>query len=214
MPTQGKHITEETSDQALLAALTVFYEICEERATDLGLSVEDLDDLKAVIFDYAESLTEVTAASFALKAAVTAKKEHKATVRGSISRFARKFRADLAIPDALLANLMLPAHKPSRTHSAPALPVNLQGRLDEVGNIDLRWGRNGNTERTTFLVQAVTHADSVWRIVAATNRTRAKIATPAGSFVTFRVLAQRNGRTSQPSQTQAFWGEDVRAAAS
>ena len=85
---------------------------------------------------------------------------------------------------------------------------------DGQGVVNLRWHRNENREGTTFLVQAQTTPGGEWAIIGATTKVKFRHQAVLGTFVSFRVTAQRASRSSPPSTPFSLWsGRQIGLAA-
>jgi hypothetical protein len=81
-------------------------------------------------------------------------------------------------------------------------------------SVSLAFKRNGNSGRTTFVVEAWAAGDDGWRSVLVTTRTKVKLDgfTP-GVATQFRVYAHRAGASSGVSNVATIYGEGAQAAA-
>ena len=205
------YITETRKDGSLLTALENFRDVCTGHAAELGLSPAELLELADMVDGFRTDLEGWVEAAVAAKAALVAKDQRKADARAMVSELARRFRADLSVDDTLLTNLMLPRHKTPATKTAPQTPTDLVYDADIQGRVRLKWNRNGNIERTVFLVEAFRNGD--WAQVQATTRTKTVLPTTPGEPVQFRVRAMRGDAVSQPSLPVSLWSGGLRAAA-
>ena len=130
--------------------------------------------------------------------------QFKAT-QAVINKWAKIFRANGNIPDALLDQLMLAPHKPTRTSSAPAKPTSLQATADGQGLISLKWSRTGNTSATQFVIEYRTSSSAPWAIAGSTNSVKFDYQGTAGTYIAFRVYSQKKTETSAATAPLVFW---------
>ncbi|HRI45063.1 MAG TPA: fibronectin type III domain-containing protein [Fimbriimonadaceae bacterium] len=199
------YITEIDRDGDLNLAMANFSAVCAANATPLGLTGPMLGEIDDAATDFATSLASSTAAKAAQRAAVEAKDEQKTSSREIISKYAKIFRANAAIDDSLLAELMLPPHNTPGSQAAPTTPTDLVANANGDGVTSLKWNRNGNIRGTTFQVEKRTSPEGSWTIVDTTTRRRLVTMTTPGQYVAFRVIAARNDMASPPSTPVVLW---------
>lgn len=91
--------------------------------------------------------------------------------------------------------------KAGRTQGPPLTPATeLSASGSSNGANILKWNRNGNTDRTLFLIEALYPGESGWQFVATTTKARCihQDQTP-GVRVIYRVTSQRGDKKSLPS---------------
>lgn len=199
------YITDNLSDGQLNTALANFNTVCIANSVALGLSPADLTAIAAASTTFATTFNAATAARAAAKNAVEAKDLQKKSSKATISKYAKVFRANAAVPDNMLASLMLPPHKTPGSKTAPTQPLNLFGNADGNGLVNLKWSRNGNTNGTTFLIEVRTDPQGDWSISGSTTATRFAYQAVPGSYIAFRVTATRRGLLSPASFPFALW---------
>jgi len=199
------YITDNLSDGQLNTALANFNTVCIANSVALGLSPADLTAIAAAATTFNTTINAATAARAAAKNAVDAKDLQKKASRATVSKYAKMFRANLTVPDNMLASLMLPPHKTPGSKTAPTQPLNLFGNADGNGLVNLKWSRNGNTNGTTFLIEVRTDPQGDWSISGSTTATRFAYQAVPGSYIAFRVTATRRGLLSPASFPFALW---------
>ena len=85
-------------------------------------------------------------------------------------------------------------------------PLALVASADGNGNIELRWKRNGNSAGTTFLIEYRLTATAAWSILGSTTKAKFFHTSAPGSYIEFRVTAQRADNESLPSTSVVLWG--------
>lgn len=200
-----KYITEETSDANLSQAMGTFLANANTNKTVLGLSTSDLTDLSKSFGDFNTSLSAATSAKAAQKSAVQDKTSKKAVARAVIARWAQTWRANPAIPDAILDAMMVPNHQNQGTKTPPTQPTDLTLKVNSVGLITLSWKRNGNTTSTVFLIETASAANGPWEALDVTTKAKIDYQGTPGEAIWFRVWAKRDGKTSPVSLPISLW---------
>lgn len=200
-----EYITEIQADGALNTALASFAQTCTAQATPLGLSPGDITEITNAATNFDTNLLAWQSAKNAASNAVTAKDGQKATSKAVVSKFAKKFRANPAVSDQLLASLMLPPHSTPGQKTAPTTPINLVANGDGNGLVTLKWGRNGNTAATVFEIWYRLSATGEWAVLGSTTKAKFDYQWTAGTYIGFRVTASRNGQTSPASTPVVLW---------
>jgi hypothetical protein len=207
------YITEIERDGDLNLAMANFSAVCTANATPLGLTGPMLAEIDDAATEFATKLTAAAAAKAAQRAAVEAKDDQKAASQAIISKYAKIFRANSAIQDSLLAELMLPPHNTPGSQTTPTTPIDLVASANGDGVTTLKWNRNGNDRGTTFRIEKRTSPEGAWTIVDTTTRRRLATMSTPGQYVAYRVIAARNGMASPPSTPVVLWGGSGEAVA-
>jgi hypothetical protein len=199
------YITQIEADGDLDSALANFSAVCAANAAKLGLAAPDLAEISDAATNFHSAFNASTAAKAAAHGAVEAKNTQKATSKSVISEWAKQFRANPAVEDELLADLMLPPHSTPGSETTPTIPLALVASANGDGVVNLKWNRNGNIQGTQFVIERRTSPSGTWTILdTSTRRTYVTMATP-GQYVAFRVSAKRNGMTSPASTPAVLW---------
>jgi len=210
-------ITEITADGELNTALANFNTVCAANAALLALAPGDLTAIAAAATGFNTTYNAATAAKAAAKNSVEAKDIQKKTSKTAVSKYAKLFRANLAVPDNLLDSLMLPHHKTPGSKTPPTQPLDLVGSADGNGLVNLKWKRNGNTQGTQFLLEVRTDPAGPWSISGSTTQTKFGYQAVPGVYIAFRVTATRRNLLSPPSVPIVLWenggGMSLRLAA-
>lgn len=200
------YITEITADGELNTALQTFKTVCTANQIALGLDVPELAEITGASTNFSTGLNTWTVDKQAATNSRVSKDTIKVASRATIAKWAKIFRANDAISDELLAELMLPAHSTPGSSTPPNQPLDLVGSADGLGNIRLSWKRNGNRPTTVFLIEYRTSAAGAWAVLNSTTKTKFETQATVGSYIEFRVLAQRAGSTSIASWSVTLWG--------
>ncbi|MBX3111617.1 MAG: hypothetical protein KF857_06370 [Fimbriimonadaceae bacterium] len=198
-------ITEITADGDLNTALANFNTVCAANTALLGLTPADMTAIAAASTTFTAALNDATTAKAAARDSVEAKDIQKKASKATVSKYAKLFRANAAVPDNLLDALMLPHHKTPGSKTAPTQPLDLVGSADGNGLVSLKWKRNGNISGTTFLLETRSDPAGPWTLGSTTTKTKATYQAVPGSYVGFRVTAVRRNLMSPASVPFALW---------
>ena len=201
------YITEKLPDATYAVLLGVFAARCEQLQAELGLSPAELLEIQEAAVSNREGQQDWLHAIGLAQGAQTRKQERQRAAKHVVAKYAKMFRANEEISDAVLAGLMLAPHNPAR----PKSPVNqvegLVGTANGQGFVKLKWNPNGNQPRTQYLVQ-IRHAPSEpWTVLGLTTRTRFSHQALPGVYVGFRVIACRGERKAEPSIPISLWSD-------
>lgn len=199
------YITEIDADGVLNSALANFNTVCIANSATLGLNPVSLTEINNAATLFNTAFNNSTASKATTKSVVEAKDIQKKSSKATISKFAKQFRANPAISDALLEQLMLPKHKTPGTKTPPAQPLNLVGSADGNGLISLKWNRNGNRQGTQFLIEVRTDPTEEWTIGGGTTQAKFQYQAVPGVYIAFRVIAQRHELNSPASVPFSLW---------
>lgn len=210
-------ITSETNEIQFNLDLTIFINNATTNKSLLGLSPTDLSDMGKVFSDFSTSLNAAGAAKTAALTATSDKNAKRKAAKALVSKWAKVFRANQAVPDSVLESLLLPPHVTPPTHSAPTQPTNLTLSVNSVGDVTLGWSRNGNGVGTIFNVETAEVSEGPWTTFDMTTKTKLAYQGTPGTPVWFRVSAKRNGNTSSFSLPISLWanggGTSIKLAA-
>lgn len=199
------YITEENNDTRLNNDLTSFSNVATLNKVALGLQTTDLTEMTTLFSAYSSALTATATAKAAVKSSVEQKDINKKAAKQFVSKWAKIWRANNAISDPLLDQLMLAPHKTPGTKTPPTQPTNLVATDDGLGLISLKWRRNGNTPATTFAIESKASPSADWVMIDATTKTKYEFQATSGMPIWFRVVAKRNGQSSPASTPVSMW---------
>lgn len=199
------YVTEIDADAELSAALNQFQVTCAANAAALSLTPANLTEIAGMATSFTTSFNAVVAVKQTAKSTVEAKDIQKKASKAILSKWAKTFRANQAVPDSLLDSLMLPHHKTPGTKTPPTQPTNLVASADGLGLVSLKWSRNGNNQRTQFLIETQTTPGGPWSVSGGTLKTKFQFQANVGEFIGFRVVASRDDQQSQASVPVQLW---------
>lgn len=153
---------------------------------------------------FATSLIDVDNAKAAYQAALEARDAARQTLLDNISLVNSDIYNGNTLP-SLIAAAGLEPRATTRATLSPQMPLNLLATPDAMGGVVLAWKRNGNPGSATFVVETSNDNEN-WTLVSTTSKTRfSTFGFTPGHTAYFRVYAQKNGLTSQPSATAAIY---------
>jgi alpha-mannosidase len=194
------YITEVSKDGELEKLGENFVAICVAEASTLGLTSAQVTGLQATFDMFDTSLTNLETKIQEKESATTDKDQKRDAFRTLVRAYAKRFRANTAIPDALLSQLAVAPHKVKGTKSAPTQPLSLLANPDAAGTVFLSWEKNGNISGTTYQIESQEPGDTSWTIIGTTTRAKFTFTgNPVGNEMSFRVIAIRRGINSLPS---------------
>lgn len=201
----GIYITELRADPALVAALNTILPLINTNKTTLGMTAQQVTDLTNLCNAYITQYNAANTARLAAKAAVASKDANKKTALTSLYSYVKTWRANAAIPDSLLEQLMVAPHNVSGTTTPPVTPLDLVAFSDGQGNIELRWKKSTNKSGTQFVIEQRTSPTEDWTLAGVTTKQKYELTRTPGEYVAFRIIAVRGGMTSNPSIPVSLW---------
>lgn len=199
------YITEIDADGDLNTAVANFNTVCIANAATLSLTPANLTEIAAAATSFEGSLNSAIASKATSKGLVEAKDLQKKATKAVISKYAKIFRANLAVPDNLLDQLMVPHHKTPGTKTPPTEPLDLTASADGNGLVLLKWNRNGNRAGTQYFIEVRTDPQAEWTISGGTTKVQFSYQAAPGVYIAFRIVAARNGMTSPASVPVSLW---------
>lgn len=209
-------ITSEMPDSDYISNLHAFFEAAGRNAEVLGLAEKDLEVLLAEIDVLGGAMEAVVTARAAWLAAATAKDEQLDLMRKKIGGYAAAWRADAAIPDPVLDELMVAPHVVRRRVSRPSVVTDLVVSATGGGLITLRWGSGGNIKGTVYQIEVCSSPDGHWVLIDTVTARKFVREFSPGVPVWFRVRAKRGSRVGGVCNPVSMWAggvAGVRAAA-
>ena len=206
MPSQVNQYITEIQGQAQFAdALNSFNAQCIANADSLELTVPQLAEIQQAANKMTQKLNDWFAAKEAAHQAGIDKNAELLTSKGIVAKYAKTFRANPLISDALLGLLMLAPHNPPKTSTPPTQPGQCNATGDIQGFATLKWGRNGNGSGTIFKIEYRNQPSGPWALLATTLKSTYSYQAIPGEFIQFRIVAQRKGQSSPPSLPATLW---------
>ncbi len=202
-----RYITAKMSEAEYVEALDIFKKNCAENSTALGLSALQSEQISDACDEAGAAFSSWTNAQAAANAARITKDQTFADTKALVDSFAKVFRADVTIDDAILAEILVAPHRTPPTQSAPVTPTNFVGTANADGEVTLRWKRNGNTPATQFIVESRASDAGAWTTSGVTNTTKFVTQATPGAYISYRVRAKKKDTTTSPTSAVSFWGE-------
>lgn len=199
------YITEIKKEGDLNIAMQTFAATCTANTGPLGLTPANILEINGMSTNFATSLTTLATSKAATKQAQQAKDTTLKASRATLSKWAKTFRANPAVSDALLDQLQLPHHKTPGTKTPPTTPLDLVANADIQGLVSLKWKANGNRGGTQYVVEAQPGPDDAWSIIGSTTKSKTTFQAVAGNYIAFRVTARRDDQDSQPTLPVVLW---------
>ncbi len=172
----------------------------------LGLGVEGAAAITTAKTNYATAVADYTAAHDAAKAATSTKNAAYETALGLVQQWSNQWQANPAVSDPLKLELGLNIHDTTPSPRPIYAISELSGTGNSVGTVRLRWNRNGNLPGCNFIVQS-RPTGGEWSFLAVTSRTRLALVGQPLSATEFRVLVERRGILSEPSDPVVVFSE-------
>lgn len=175
-------------------------------AVPLGLSVSQVESANDAADDFAAKLLAAKNAKDAAKGAVSEKDKSRKTTTSTIRELAQIVKnAPGATPTILAACGLTPGSTPGGV-LGPVADVSATASAN--GTAVIRFNRNGNSRNTTFLLQYRLSESGAWQWLGTTTRTRFVDGGAApGVFKMYRVISQKAGVDSTPSNEAVIYGE-------
>lgn len=199
------YITQILAEEEFNTALANFATVCNLQAETLDLTPAQITEIQAASTALANAITAATAARTAWASAQAAKLTKLADGHALVSKYAKIFRADQTVTDAILAELMLAPHKTPGVRTTPAIPTDLVANSDGNGNITLKWHRNGNIQGTVFNVEMRPNNSAPWSIIGTTTMSKFDTTWTPGTYVEYRVSASRRDVDSAACTPVVLW---------
>jgi hypothetical protein len=172
----------------------------------LGLSPGDVSAINGARTTYTNAVASYVTAHDAARAATESKNEAYAAAFDLVQRWSNQWQANPGISDGLKLSLGLYI-RDTTPSPRPIFPISqLSGSGNSVGTVKLRWNRNGNLPGCTFIVQS-RPVGGTWTFLAVTTKTRLSIMNQGLTPTEFRVLTERRGILSEPSDAIVVYGD-------
>lgn len=176
-------------------------------ASTLGLSPGTITQFNTTNSSYQTAVSGYITAHDAAKASTTTKNNAYNAAFELVQLWANQWQLDPAVPNTLKQQLGLTI-RDGEPSPRPIFPVTqLSGTGNSVGTVKLRWNRNGNQAGCTFMVQSRPVGGSQWSLVTATTRSRVALGSQPLVATEYRVVTERRGQFSEPSDGVVVFGE-------
>lgn len=151
-------------------------------------------------------VADVTGKTASLKAAHEGKRADRTSLIDALNTVGATIYNNPLVTPEMLAAAGYAVHDTSGTTVVPNAPADLLANPAADGTVALKWGRNGNPQGVSFLVE-VRGETGGWTFVSSTSRARITLngyAPGVGKW--FRVSATKNDLTSLPSNEAPIYG--------
>lgn len=173
-------------------------ETAAANSSSLGLTAAQVTGLENTYALFVDSTANAEAKTAEKESAVKQKEVSFAAFESLVRRYAKQWRANTSVSDSLLSQLQLAPRNTPRTFTNPNQPLALLATANSVGEITLKWKRNGNLQGTTFVIEHQTSPTS-WNVIGTTTKTRFSFMHSLGVEATYRIIAVRRNIQSTPS---------------
>lgn len=201
----GHYLTNLSSEPEFIQALNTVLPVISAQKTTLGMTAQQVTDLTNLCNAFIASYSTATTAKLAAKSAVATKESQRKAAQNSLFAWVKQWRANTAIPDALLEQLMVAPHKTPGTKTAPTTPTSFQAVPNGLGVVKFTWDRNGNTSSTTFVIESRKSPTDDWAVAFTTTKTKFELQVTPGQYIAFRIYANRNNTNSVASAPVILW---------
>lgn len=175
-------------------------------AATLGLTVPEQDALTGANDQYVSDVSAFIAAHDLAKGSTNTKNAAYSTAFALVQQYSNEWQANPAIGDALKLSLGLQIRDTTPSPRPIFAVADLSGSGNSVGTVKLRWSRNGNLPGCNFFVQGRVDGGA-WTIVTATTRSRIALGSQAILPTEYRVVTERRGIFSEPSDSVVVYAE-------
>ena len=198
-----------SQDAALVTWLNNFANVAEQDATLLKLSTTQVAEIQADASAFTSDLSDANAQKKALKMAVTTKNLSRAKVVKLVRKYNAQFQGDATLPAVVKQDLGLKIKQPA-AKTSPTVPTKPVVTADALGNVSLKWNRNGNISPTLFTVEALIGTAKDWAQIGTTLAAKFdyRYATP-GTPIQFRIKATRRELSSGYTYPVALYNAPV-----
>jgi hypothetical protein len=205
MSVTNEYLTEILGDPEYVAALQMVLPIINANKTVLNVSTAQYTELSNLVTAYTTQYGTANTAKAAAKSAVAQKDINKKATRTVINSWAKTWRANPAVPDALLESLLIAPHNVIPNHTPPSTPAQLVALADGQGYVELRWKKNGNKPGTQFVIEKQSEAGNDWDFAGVTTKSKFETSANPGTYIAYRVTAVRAGEHSNPTAAVVLW---------
>lgn len=196
-----------TQDSIYGPWITTFASVATANITALGMTSGQALALTGLATSFGNALEDSTEKKAAAQGAVATKDLIRSVSEESFRAAAKLINANMNVSTALKAELGISVTPSVTAPVAP--PTELVAIGYDTGFNKLTWKRNGNPDRTTFLIESRLGGSATWSFVAVTNKTRFMHSGQIpGLEITYRVTAQRDDLQSMPSNQSTLYGPE------
>ena len=173
----------------------------------LGLGLPETGAITTAQTNYANSVSAMTAAHDAAKAATNTKNEAYAAAFALVQQWANQWQADPAVSQELILELGLNIRDTTPSPRPIFAVTDVVASGNAVGTVRMKWNRGANLPGCNFIVQSRPVGGTEWSFVTVTTKTRLAIGALPITATEMRVITERRGILSEPSESTVVYGE-------
>ncbi len=171
---------------------------------ELGVDAAVLDAFFAASATFNTDLADSISMRQAAEIATSQKDAARKAATDLVRPYVKQWQANPAIPESVKNALDLPPTGTRGIPTNPTQPLEFVATPSSTGSVAFKWKRNGNNQRTAFIIEKL--VGTAWVTVDTTFKTRVSVSGFApGVEETFRVVARRNNVNSLPSNVQTIY---------
>lgn len=192
------------SDANFQLFLNQFGETCSKYEQILGIDAGELEEIQDASTDFAASFATMITARTIAEGATATKNDLRESSTNTVRKFVAQIQGIPNLPDEVYAELQIPKRGTVGQRGAAITVSDVAVIPGGVGEVILKFNRNGNPASATFTIQQF--VGTSWVNVASGSKTRYKLqGYPAGVPATFRVITARGTSISTPSYSVTVW---------
>lgn len=181
-----------------------FASVATANATLLNLTSGQTTNLTALATAFQNAYEDSEATKITAKSKVATKNSMRAASEAAFRSVAGFVNANDNVSDGVKADLGITITPSS---AGPVVqPTDLVAVGGDNGTNRLAWSRTGNAYGTSFIIEAKIGESGPWTYVNSTTRVKyADAGRTPGIQIAYRVIAQRDGVSSSPSNTAVIY---------
>ncbi len=208
--TGNSYLPSKDSDLQFWA--TNFIKVATDNLAALGLVAADLTNVSSDKTNLDSSISNNKTKQAEAKSAAENKRNVRKKFETDARIVVRKIQANPTIPSDLKAKLGITVKD---SHPSPLNPISPKDAIANPnvnGTNKISWDRNGNPQGTIFIVESQEKLGDNWVLIGTTNKTSFEhLHQQPGKSKYYRVRAQRNDVTSEPSNETVVYPSGVTA---
>ncbi len=204
--TQNNVVWYNRADSALRSWAIDFGSNCSTYETELQIGAGDLEVIQDAGTAYETAMANLNTARAAYVAAVQAKDLARQFMIDVDRGYVAQFQAMPNLDPKILETLDVPQRGTTGSRSSATTPNNLVVSVSSLGDVEIKFNRNGNSSSAVFTVEQSFDEGATWSTAFSSTRTRVKLTGyTAGQTAWFRVYATRNGTVSTATMPVMIW---------
>lgn len=173
----------------------------------LPITPAQVTEISTAQTTYANSVSAMTAAHDAAKAATNTKNDAYGAAFALVQLWANQWQADPSVPQELILELGLNIRDTTHGPRPIFAVTDVVASGNAVGTVRMKWNRGANLSGCNFIVQSRPVGGTEWTFVTVTTKTRLAIGGLPITATEMRVLTERRGILSEPSESTVVYGE-------